>query len=48
MAWIRRNLPALLLLLCGAACIVAGIYRREVDTILRKAIKLCLECVGIG
>ena len=35
-------------LICGAALIVLGILRGETDTILQKAVKLCLECIGIG
>lgn len=33
-----------------AAClmIVLGAMRGEVQTVLSKAIKLCMECVGIG
>ncbi len=32
-----------------ALCFIAfGIYRTEVQTVLDKGIKLCLECVGIG
>ena len=36
------------LLLVGAAMLCYGIWRGEADTVLSKAIKLCLECVGIG
>ena len=37
-----------LFLLVGVAMLYFGIRRGEVDTVLSKAIKLCLECVGIG
>ena len=36
------------LLLLGAAMLGYGVWRGEVDTVLSKAIKLCLECVGSG
>lgn len=36
------------LLLLGAAMLGYGVWRGEVDTVLSKAIRLCLECVGIG
>ena len=36
------------LLLAGIAMLCFGIWRGEAEIVLGKAIKLCLECVGIG
>ena len=36
------------LLIAGVVMLIYGAYRGEAATILSKAIKLCLECVGIG
>lgn len=36
------------LLICGAAMLCYGAWRGEAETVLSKAIRLCLECVGIG
>ncbi|MGI6256729.1 MAG: CD1871A family CXXC motif-containing protein [Anaerovoracaceae bacterium] len=32
----------------GIAFIALGIVRGEVDVVLRQAITICLECIGIG
>lgn len=36
------------LLLAGVAMVCFGAWRGEAASVLSKAIKLCLECVGIG
>ena len=36
------------LLAAGIAMLCFGVWRGEAATVLSKAIKLCLECVGIG
>ena len=37
-----------MLLVVGIAMLCFGAWRGEAATVLSKAIKLCLECVGIG
>ena len=36
------------LLVVGVVMLCFGVWRGEAATVLSKAIKLCLECVGIG
>lgn len=36
------------LLLAGIAMLIFGIWREEAQTVFSKAIRLCMECVGIG
>ena len=44
----KKIIIQIFLLAVGTVMIVFGIQRGEAATVLAKAIKLCLECVGIG
>ena len=38
----------LFLISAGILSLVFGVYRQEVETVVMKAIYICLECIGIG
>lgn len=44
----HRTAAQLFLLAVGISMIGFGLWRGEADTVLSKAIRLCMECVGIG
>lgn len=43
-----KPVVALLVLFIGLGLLLFGIYRGEVNVVLQKAIRICLECIGIG
>ena len=44
----RKAAAQVALLMAGAAMLGFGVWRGEAASVLSKAVKLCLECVGIG
>ena len=45
---VRKSAVQITLLLCGIVMLCFGAWRGEAEIVLGKAIRLCLECVGIG
>ena len=48
---VKRKIPiwvTYVLILASIACTAFGIYRGEVDTVLTKAVNICMECIGLG
>ncbi len=43
-----RPTAALVVLLLGAAMIAFGVVRGEPDIVLQKAVRICMECIGLG
>lgn len=47
----KKELPVrygVLTAVFGAAMMVFGIYRGEMAEVFMKAVRICLECIGIG
>ena len=44
----KKTIAAYGLLLVSLFCMLYGIVRGEPDTVFRKAVQICLECIGIG
>ncbi|MBQ7534929.1 MAG: thioredoxin [Stomatobaculum sp.] len=44
---VSARVTYLLILLAAASC-AFGVVRGEVKTVKRKAVNICMECIGIG
>ncbi|MDY6037763.1 MAG: CD1871A family CXXC motif-containing protein [Eubacterium sp.] len=43
-----RKIAGICVFAIGILFIIYGVHRGEVNTVLSKAVRICLECVGIG
>ena len=48
MSFLRENWRALLLLTLGALFVILGLGRGEGEIVFRKAVNICMECIGLG
>ncbi|MCR5688564.1 MAG: thioredoxin [Lachnospiraceae bacterium] len=47
----KRTVPiwvTVVLIIASIACMAFGIYGGELDTVLTKAVNICMECIGLG
>lgn len=44
----RRKVVSVIIIIAAVAMVVFGVYRNEVTDVFNKAIRICLECIGIG
>lgn len=44
----KRNLPAVLIIAAAVLLVVFGIMQEQPAQVMSKAIRICMECVGIG
>lgn len=44
----RKTAAGVALLLLGIVFVILGVIRLEHETVLQKAVRVCLECIGIG
>ena len=45
---LKSRLTSLVLLCMGIAMMYIGVHRGEALVVMNKAIKVCMECIGIG
>ncbi len=44
----KRYLPAVILITAAVLLIVIGIILQQPESVLNKAVRICMECVGLG
>lgn len=48
MSFIRRNRAAIITLAIAVLFLALGVLRGETQIVFRKAVNICMECIGLG
>lgn len=43
-----KNIISITLIIIALGLIVAGVMNEEVNLVYKKAVNICIECIGIG
>lgn len=44
----KKKIAAILVIILAVGFTFVGIYRGEIEVVLKKAVNICTECIGIG
>ena len=44
----RKKLPAVILIVIAVLLITVGIILQQPESVLAKAVQICMECIGLG
>ncbi len=48
MTALKKNRWAVVLLVLAVVFLAIGVGRGEAETVYRKAVQICMECIGLG
>lgn len=48
MSFFKRNRASFILLFIAIIFIFLGVWREEFEVVFKKAVNICLECIGLG
>lgn len=48
MSFFRRNRTAVMTLAVAVLFLAQGVLREETQIVFRKAVNICMECIGLG